>query len=758
MDKLLLLVLGCLVVVALHALRGLSHRKDKRVTYLVTLPPLGLVSDNELNFFEIVHNLLVAYHRNRWLALKPSIALEITAQGERGIRFLINCPTELSQTVRNYLLASWPELEIVKVRNTSGYTLNSRSLVKVHRWRLKRLSNNRPRLSYLLAGMHGLDKNETVAFQMIISPYLIDPLPLATKLVKDLPIRLIKLIIKSIGYAVFDVESQRRQALSRKVVQQRETQSLFAVTIRSLVIADGAKRVRELELSNCSTMSVGGMAKRWPASFRIDSFLERRHRHPVIASAEELSSIYYFPSAGISDHDLYKANTVNVALPAVRQQTVFDIVVGMNDHNGQLKPIGLDVSSRKRHMMIIGATGMGKTTMLKYMLVQDLLAHHGLAVIDPHGDLASDLLRYVPADRIDEVIYLDPADIEHPVGLNLLELPNGLSGAELEMAKDFVTEAIISIFRKVFSDDDSGGHRIEYILRNTIHSAFYVTGANLFTLHKLLTNDMFRAAVVSKIDDESLRDFWYGEFNKAGSYQRVKMIAGVTAKLGRFQRSVVTRRIIGQQHTTIDFDDILKRRQTLICNLSKGAIGEDTSSLLGMVILAKLQLAVWRRSLIDEKSRKQFYLYIDEFQSFASHTLSQLVSESRKYGISITLAEQTTASQQAKDSNILLANIGNIVCFRLNAPKDIDRLTHLFEPAVARRDLTSLSPYWFYIRQTETSRDPIAGKTMLIADKGSGVIARKAISSSRKLYSSPLTAGPPVQAVVGHNTAALKRS
>ena len=247
-------------------------------------------------------------------------------------------------------------------------------------------------------------------------------------------------------------------------------------------------------------------------------------------------------------------------------------------------------------MYIIGGTGNGKTTMLFYQILQDIRAGNGIAVLDPHGDLAERILRYIPEDRINDVIYLNPDDLAHPIGMNLLELSPDLEGDDLLREKDLITEAAISVLRKIFLEDDSGGHRIEYILRNTIQTALTLEDPTLFTIFELLNDAKYRRKVVKTLEDKNLRDFWNNELGKAGDMQKVKMAAGITAKIGRFLFSASARRMIEQPKSTISFEDILAKQKILICNFSKGLLGEDTSALFGTTVLAKLQTASLRRA------------------------------------------------------------------------------------------------------------------------------------------------------------------
>lgn len=456
-------------------------------------------------------------------------------------------------------------------------------------------------------------------------------------------------------------------------------------------------------------------------------------RGDSILAASELASLFHFP-VGISKADnLQTSLSPTLAAPvSLKQQGILDVIVGENEHHGITTRIGLTAEERERHVYIIGGTGNGKTTMLQYMIVQDMHAGKGLAVVDPHGDLAQTLLNYVPENRLDDVIYFDPDDLDHPIGLNLLELLPNLTGNDYLRDRDRVTSAVVSVFRKIFSDDDSGGHRVEYVLRNTVLTALTVPGATLFTVLKLLQNAPYRKKVVDALDDDDLRDFWKNEVGQAGNMQRVKMSAGVTSKIGRFNSSAAAKFVLGQEKSTINFEEIINSGKILICNFSK-SLGEDVSELFGITVLAKLQLAALRRAKMSQNERKPFYLYVDEFQNFATPSFVQMLSESRKYKLFMTMAEQSTSQQKdILTVQVILANVGTVVCFRTANTADERFFLPLFQPYLDEGKLASLPAYNFYAKLSAVKpQEPLSGQTLLLPDAGNSAIADKVVDLSR---------------------------
>jgi hypothetical protein len=387
-------------------------------------------------------------------------------------------------------------------------------------------------------------------------------------------------------------------------------------------------------------------------------------------------------------------------------------------------------------MYIVGGTGNGKTTLLLYSILQDINNGQGIAVIDPHGDLAETILHHIPKERMDDVIYMNPDDLAYPIGVNLLELTPGLEGDDLLRENDLITESTISVLRKIFSEDDSGGHRIEYVLRNTIQTALTMENPNLFTIFRLLNDNKYRREIVKKLDDVDLANFWKNELGKAGEFQKVKMVAGITAKIGRFLFSASAKRILEQDKSTIDFGDILDSGKILICNFSKGNLGEDTSALFGTTILAKLQVASLRRSRLKQTDRRPFYLYVDEFQNFATMSFVQMLSEARKYKLFLIMAEQSTSQQdQQRLVDIILANVGTVICFRSGSPADERYVLPLFYPYIEQGEIANLPAYNFYMRIAAISaQEPLSGETVVVEEAADEIVFKEVIRSSRKKY------------------------
>lgn len=534
-----------------------------------------------------------------------------------------------------------------------------------------------------------------------------------------------------------------------ETMHQKVTHPLFQVNLRVLVKSPDAKRhVAALKsaLDGYSVLPYQSLKAKYSLPL-VDTLRQRaavrrlpslRRHSAIVLASTELASLYHFPSSQVSKTDNL-VTSLSRTLPApvaLKQVEQFNVVIGSNIHHNAETPIGLVEQERERHEYIIGGTGNGKTTLLQYQIVQDMKNGKGVAIIDPHGDMAETMLRHVPPERIKDVVYFNPDDLEYPIGLNLLELTPDLKGNELLREKDIITESIISVFRKIFSDDDQGGHRIEYVLRNTIQTALTQENPTIFTIFDLLNNPKYRKGVIKTLEDENLINFWKNELGKAGDMQKVKMAAGITAKIGRFLFSASAKQILEQPKSTIDFDDIINSGKILICNFSKGLLGEDTSELFGITVLAKLQLASLRRARLKQSERCTFYLYVDEFQNFATTSFVQMLSESRKYRLFMVMAEQSTSQQEDQQMvSIILANVGTVICFRTGNPQDEQRLLPLFSPYIEQGEISNLPAFNFYAKLSAVkAQEPLSGQTLLLPNEGSDGVREACIKYSRELF------------------------
>lgn len=321
--------------------------------------------------------------------------------------------------------------------------------------------------------------------------------------------------------------------------------------------------------------------------------------------------------------------------------------------------LSLSQPDRRRHMYVIGQTGSGKSTLLGNCILQDVLAGRGLAFIDPHGDSAELIIDSIPKSRVRDVVYFNPSDTDFPLGFNPLRgVPNHL--------KAVATANLISAFRSIWRD--SWGPRMEHILSNTIAALMEhpeTQGISLLAIPKMLTEDRFRRRVLRHVDDPIVSAFWKNEFSAYSNRQRAEVISPILNKIGAFTRNPAMRNILGQSKNTFDLSYIMDNRKILMVNLSKGVLGEDMTNLLGSLLVCAIQQEAMKRASIPENEREDFHLYIDEFQNFTTDAFDSIVSEARKYRLSLIIAHQYLDQLSEKVRKAILGNVGNLVMFTL---------------------------------------------------------------------------------------------
>ncbi len=547
------------------------------------------------------------------------------------------------------------------------------------------------------------------------------------------------------------IELTPKQSEIQEIVESKINQDLFEVTMRLLVVGTYKNNIELRKkgiignfatYTNLSYQALKVKSTYFNSLFTKLNFLRLKYRlfsftsNPIF-SVSELSTIYHFPfTLTTQTEDLQSIKSSHLPAPiSLKNPTNLDIVFAHNIHGESITPIGLTIEERRRHMYLIGATGMGKTTLLLQMIYQDIKNGKGVAIMDPHGDLATRLIGVIPQNRLEDVIYFNPYDLEFPIGLNVLQMTEGLSDVEKEREKDLIVSSLISVFLKLYPSN-TARPRMEHVLRNTILAILSTEKPTLLTAYKMLVDKNLRDNIVSKLEDPLLKEFWEKEFKGFGSFQRAELISPITNKLGRFFTTKTTRNILTQENSKLDFDDIMNNKKILICDLSKGKIGEDISSFLGSLLILKLQLAALNRVHIPQDKREDFFLYIDEFQNFATMTFAQILSEARKYRLDTILAHQTISQIEDKDLlKVILANVGTVVSYRTSNPTDEDFILPLFAPHVKEHQIANLPSFNFYIKiHGVSSQDAFTGSTYDFTTPKDEKIQQTVIKTSRTKY------------------------
>ncbi len=355
--------------------------------------------------------------------------------------------------------------------------------------------------------------------------------------------------------------------------------------------------------------------------------------------------------------------------------------------NQKLK-FGIKTDDRRRHMYLIGKTGMGKSTILENMIVADIRAGRGVAVVDPHGDLAEKIMQYIPAERIKDIIYFNPSDTDFPIAFNIVEQVDA-------KVRHLVASGLIGVFKKLWAD--SWGPRLEYILRNAILAVLDYPDSTLLSVIRMLSDKNYRKKVIDEVHDPVVKAFWVKEFAGYADKFASEAVSPIQNKVGQFLSSSLIRNIIGQTKSSIDVRAAMDSGKILIMNLSKGYIGEDNSALLGAMMITKIQLAAMSRVNIPESERRDFYLYIDEFQNFSTESFANILSEARKYHLNLIIAHQYIEQLTDEVRAAVFGNVGTLVSFRVGAA-DAEELVKEFAPTFTEEDILNLPKFEFYVK------------------------------------------------------------
>jgi hypothetical protein len=363
-------------------------------------------------------------------------------------------------------------------------------------------------------------------------------------------------------------------------------------------------------------------------------------------------------------------------------------LIGITNYRNTNQRFGIKDKDRLQHIYVIGKSGTGKSTLLENMAISDIEQGNGLCIIDPHGDIAEDVLKYVPDGRKQDLIYFNASDQDKPIAFNPLK---GIHPKYHHL----VASGLISTFKKIWSD--SWGPRMEYILRFSLLTLLYVPDATLLDIQSLFTDIEYRNKALSYVTDKYILDYWHKEFNTYTKTFRNEAISPILNKVGLFWTSTPLRNIVGQKTSSFRLQRVLDEGKILICNFSKGEIGEDASSLLGSMLVTSIQLAALHRATQEEHRRKPFYLYIDECHTFITLSFADILAEARKYKLSLFLAHQYIEQLDERVRAAIFGNVGTIISFRVGAT-DAEYLVKEFYPVFTEHDLVHLPRYAMYLK------------------------------------------------------------
>lgn len=511
-----------------------------------------------------------------------------------------------------------------------------------------------------------------------------------------------------------------------KVIQEKISHNGFKTAIRIAVRTDSHERSYHLRneivnsFASFNNPSGNSLILRRPFLWqrrRLITAMRKRSKRFVpigqILNIEELATLYHFPTeklTAIHNISWYKTilseppENLPIALGISEEEKKKVNFFAKTEFRNKEMIFGIRKEDRRKHMYIIGKTGTGKSTLIANMIINDIRNGEGVAVIDPHGDLCEILLDYIPSFRVNDIVYLDPSDTSRSFVLNPLEVQN-------PQQRELVVSGIVSIFYKLYAH--TWGPRLEYILRNSLLSVIDLPDSTLLMIPRILTEDDFRAKAVEKMHDKILRSFWLNEYANMHPRLKSESISPILNKIGQFISSTMIRNILKSPKSTIDLEKIMNEGKILIFNLSQGRLGEDNAALLGAMTITKIQLAAMNRVLQKEHERRDFYLYVDEFQNFATTSFIKILSEARKYRLNLILANQYIGQIPEDVRAAIFGNAGTMMSFLVGA-EDARYLAREFAERFKEEDLLALGNFQSIIKLAieGITQSPFVAKTL----------------------------------------------
>ena len=662
-----------------------------------------------------------------------AISFEIVSTGESGIRFFVVSPKELAKFVEGQVYAQYPNANIKYVQdytlekagNGSFITTGEVEFVKDYIFPIKTFRDFEvDPLAAITGAVSDLKLSETAWIQVIVRPVAnywqeeskkyITAVKEGIDLDESFGKKLAKLF-ESVGKTLTTTSEDGKQVKKEVIklapgqeeelarIEEKMLKVGFKFVIRIVTKGESKERSEQILRDSVASFKQFTTAHLNSFSYSLEDkvakeiysdYLSRKLGEAVvdIMNIEEIASVYHMPNISVETPNIAWSRSKKLEppmnLPTENEYGVS--VFADTDYREHRINFGLKPEDRRRHFYLLGKTGVGKSTLFKNMFIADVLRGEGACFVDPHGEAVEELLDFIPPERIDDVVYFDPTDIDHPVGFNLLEL-------EDKSQRDLIADGVVEVFKKQFGD--SWGPRLQYILTNAVATLLEAQNTTLLAVIRILTDNNYRKFILKQVNDPILLKFWEEEFAQMSSNTRLvtEAVAPIQNKVGRFISSAVIRNIIGQVKSTINLREIMDNRKILLVNLAQGKLGEETASLLGGMIITRLQSTAMERTDQPFDERKDFYLFVDEFQNFATDSFAKILSEARKYKLDLTMTNQYIDQLPLTVRQAIFGNVGTLGSFVVSQ-SDASILEKEFAPDVSADDLVSLDSHAMYIK------------------------------------------------------------
>ncbi|MEK7112890.1 MAG: type IV secretion system DNA-binding domain-containing protein [Patescibacteria group bacterium] len=714
----LLLILAILLLFSLVGLGFILFtifkfrgREEKSIDSV--LLQVGVPRGNEIKIdaMEQLFASLYSIKKGGWkqkFSVQSAISFEIVG-GKEDIRFYVWTPKSLKDLVEKQIHGAYPDAEVLEVPEYNIFSeqgkvaYKSLQLSRGSFYPLKTFKElPTDPMAALTSALAKMGEGESAAIQILVSPADSSWQKEGRKFISDT-----KKQESDPEKAKFATSAKTLEAIEAKIGKPG-----FETSMRMVVISTTSEMARS-HLSNISAAfeqfsgehnTLKRRKIRSKGSF-MEDFLYRYQpkfhilgNHPSILNSEELATLYHFPNKQVTTPHIYWLYSKTA--PAPSEIPSEGLYLGMSAYRGVKRPVYISEDDRRRHMYIIGKTGTGKTELLKDLIMQDIRAGRGICFMDPHGDAINDILKLIPPERAEDVIYFNPGDTERPMGLNLLE-------ASTEDQKHFVATAVINMMYKLFDPYKTGivGPRFEHAVRNAMLTAMSEPGNTFVEVMRILTDARFVEEILPKVSDPIVRRYWTDQIAQTADFHKSEVLDYIVSKFGRFVTNKMIRNLIGQSQSSFSFREVMDSGKILLINLAKGEIGEENSNFLGLVLVPRILMAAMSRQDVPEEARRDFYLYVDEFQNFATPDFAQILSEARKYRLNLCVANQFIGQVEEEVKNAVFGNVGSIVCFRVGVT-DASYLAHEFTPAFGEDDLLNIDRFHVYIKTT-VNNEPV---------------------------------------------------
>lgn len=728
---LLLIILFGVFLITLLKRRGREERSVDSVLLQVAVPRNNEIKIDAMEqFFAGLYTIKKGGWKQKY-SIQPTISFELVAKSE-DIRFYVWVPKKYQDLMEKQIHGAYPDAEIKEVPEYNIFTETGKVAYKSLQLRkdnfypiktYKELPTDP--LATLTSALAKMGKDEAAAIQIVISPAESDWQKAGSGFISST-----KKQEADPEKAKFSVAAKTLESVEGKVSKPG-----FETSIRIICISPDEPSAKG-HLTNISGAfeqfsgdmnGFKGRKIRRKGSF-VEDFLYRYQpsfnfggNRVSVLNAEELASIFHFPNKFTTTPHIYWLYAKSAPAPA--QIPTEGLYLGMSNYRGIQRPVYLSDADRLRHMYIIGKTGTGKSEFLKDMVMQDIRAGKGVCFMDPHGDAVQDILGMIPPERAEDVIYLNPSDTDRPMGLNLLE-------AKTEDQKHFAATAVINMMYKLFDPYKTGivGPRFEHAVRNAMLTAMYEEGTTFVEVVRILTDAKYVQELLTKVQDPIIRRYWTDQIAQTSDFHKSEVLDYITSKFGRFVTNKMIRNIIGQSTSSFSLREVMDTGKILLVNLAKGELGEENSNFLGLILVPRILMAAMSRADMPEDERRDFYLYVDEFQNFATPDFAVILSEARKYHLALCVANQFIGQVEEEVKNAVFGNVGTLMSYRVGVT-DAGYLAHEFSPIFGEDDLLNIERYHVYVK-TIVGNEPVPPFSMSLYKD---MVKQKAMKNPRVL-------------------------